>query len=251
MSSVHPFFKGYPFAGIVHRGGNEEKTENTLEAFQYSSDLGFIFMETDVQATKDDEIVVFHDKTLKRIAGLDKKINDLSFKDLKSIDLIKGGNIPSLNELLSSFPDLRFNIDIKTNKAIEKSIEIINHHDAFDRVCLAAFSSIRLKKIRKICGDKLCSSMGMSEILKLVLKSYGFPLNTTQGNCAQVPISYFGLPVVNKQFIDAAHVANKLVHVWTIDEESKIDNLIDIGVNGVMTDKPSILMKVLKKRNLI
>jgi len=251
MNLLHPYFNNYPFAGFVHRGGNEEKTENTLEAFQHASDLGFIFMETDVQATNDDEIVVFHDNTLNRLAGVDKKISDLSSYEIRNIDLINGGRIPSLNELLSSFPNLRFNIDIKTNDAVEKSIDIINQHTAFNRVCLAAFSSTRLKKIRKICGDKLCSSMGMSEVLNLVLKSYGFPLNTNQGNCAQVPISYFGLPVVNKQFINTAHSTNKLVHVWTIDEESEINNLIDLGVDGVMTDKPSILMKVLKKRSLI
>ena len=78
MNLLHPYFNNYSFAGFVHRGGNEEKTENTLEAFQHASDLGFIFMETDVQATNDGEIVVFHDNTLNRLAGVDKKISDLS-----------------------------------------------------------------------------------------------------------------------------------------------------------------------------
>ena len=71
---MHSFFKDFSFYGFVHRGGDEVKTENTIEAFQYSSDLGFIFMETDVQATKDGHVVVFHDTSLKRMAGINKRI---------------------------------------------------------------------------------------------------------------------------------------------------------------------------------
>ena len=72
---MHPFFEGYNFYAFVHRGGDEEKTENTLEAFQYSSDLGFVFMETDVQSTSDGKVVIFHDSDLKRVAGINKKVS--------------------------------------------------------------------------------------------------------------------------------------------------------------------------------
>ena len=91
--NIHPFFQGYKFFGFVHRGGDEKKTENTLEAFQYSSDLGFVFMETDVQSTSDGRVVIFHDADLKRIAGIDKKIKDLTFDEVTNIDLINGGKI--------------------------------------------------------------------------------------------------------------------------------------------------------------
>ena len=127
---MHTFFQDYDFYGFVHRGGDEAKTENTLEAFQYSSDLGFIFMETDVQFTSDGEVVVFHDRDLKRIAGIEKKISELSINEIKSIDLINGGKIPTLDELLYSFKDLRFNIDIKVDAAVERSVEIIKSHGA-------------------------------------------------------------------------------------------------------------------------
>ena len=97
---MHPFFKDYNFFGFVHRGGDEEKTENTLEAFQYSSDLGFVFIETDVQSTLDGEIVIFHDNDLRRVAGLDVKISDLTYKEIQGIELINGGKVPTLNETL-------------------------------------------------------------------------------------------------------------------------------------------------------
>ncbi len=247
---MHNYFKGYEFFGFVHRGGDEEKTENTLEAFQYSSDLGFIFMETDVQSTKDGEVVVFHDVDLYRIAGIKKKINEFNYKELKEIELIGGGKIPSLNELLSSFGNLRFNIDIKSDEAVTKSVEIVKSHNALDKVCLASFSSKRLDKIRKLSGPDLCSSMGMSEVAKLVMKSYRIPFADQTGDCAQVPVTQWGLPVVTSAFIKEAHKQNKFVHVWTIDKEDEMNRLIKLGVDGLMTDKPSVLKQVMVNRGL-
>ena len=90
IEKYHPFFKGYNFFGFVHRGGAEEATENTLEAFQFSSDMGFTFMETDIQGTKDGEVVVFHDRDLNRMAGINKKIGDLTHKEVKEIELMNG-----------------------------------------------------------------------------------------------------------------------------------------------------------------
>ena len=153
--NIHPFFQGFDFFSFVHRGGAEEATENTLEAFKYASDMGFIFMETDIQGTKDGEIVVFHDYDLSRMAGINKKIEDLTFSEVKKIELIGGGRIPSLDELLSTFPQLRFNIDFKTENSIESGVNIILNHNALNRVCLASFSTSRLNKIRKLAGPNL------------------------------------------------------------------------------------------------
>ncbi len=247
---MHPFFKGHNFYGFVHRGGDEEKTENTLEAFQYSSDLGFVFMETDVQSTSDGKVVIFHDSDLKRVAGLNKRVSDFTFKEIKEVDLILGGKIPSLEETLSSFPNLRFNIDIKVDSAVEETIRIVKNHHALNRVCLAAFSTNRLNRIRHLTGSDLCSSMGQAEVVKLLLSSYGFNFKASPGFCAQVPVSQFGIPIVTKKFIQKVHDLNKLVHVWTIDETEEMNRLIDLGVDGLMTDKPTVLKEALVARNL-
>ena len=119
---MHPFFQDYSFFGFVHRGGDEVETENTIEAFKYSSDLGFVFIETDVQATKDGHVVIFHDATLKRMAGVNKSVKELTLQEINEIDLLHGGKIPLLSEALETFPDLRFNIDIKTEEALEETI---------------------------------------------------------------------------------------------------------------------------------
>tara|TARA_B100001123_G_C15316068_1_gene1026151 strand:- start:368 stop:1129 length:762 start_codon:yes stop_codon:yes gene_type:complete len=248
---THPFFQDFNFIGFVHRGGAEEATENTLEAFQHSSDMGFTFMETDIQGTKDNEIVVFHDHDLNRMAGVNKKIEELNFSEIKQIDLKGGGKIPLLEDLLISFPELRFNIDFKTDNSVEKGIEIIKKTKATERVCLASFSSSRLKRLRSLAGPKACSSMGQMEIFLQVLDSINFPAPLNEGHCAQVPTSQWGVPIVTKRFLDSIHRDNKLVHVWTIDEEPEMERLISLGVDGLMTDKPTILLKVLTEKKLI
>ena len=247
----HPFFEGYNFFGFAHRGGTEEAAENTLEAFQYASDMGFIFMETDVQATSDGEVVIFHDSNLRRMAGINKTISQLSYKEIKEIDLKKGGRIPNLRELISSFPNLRFNIDIKTEKAVEGTVEIIRVQKALERVCLASFSSRRLSRIRQLAGPDCCTSMGQLEVMYLLMRSYGIPIQRSVGCCAEIPFSQWGVQIVTERFLKCAHEENKLVIVWTIDDEKEMKNLIDLGVDGLMTDCPSILCKVLNERNLI
>jgi glycerophosphoryl diester phosphodiesterase len=247
---MHPFFQDYSFYGFVHRGGDEVETENTLEAFQYSSELGFVFIETDVQATKDGHVVIFHDYNLKRMAGLNSKIGDLTLAQVKSIELLEGGKIPLLSEALESFPELRFNIDIKTEDALSGTVQIIKDMECLEKVCLASFSSSRLERIRKLAGQKACTSSGQMEIFKLMCQSIGFPLKTTAGHCAQVPVSQWGVPVITKNFIQTAQKESKLVHVWTIDDEEQMYKLIDLGVDGLMTDKPTVLKRALTKRGL-
>lgn len=251
LDNTHPFFEGFQFFGFIHRGGAEEATENTLEAFQHSADMGFMFMETDIQGTKDGEVVIFHDHDLSRMADINKEIKELTYKEIKQIELVGGGRIPSLNELLTSFPNLRFNIDFKTFNTIEKGVEIIKENKAISRVCLASFSSSRLKKIRKLAGPDCCSSMSQLEVVYQLIKSINLPSPQVNGFCAQVPTSQWGIPIVTRRFIDYAHKKNKFVHVWTIDTESEMEKLIELGVDGLMTDRPSVLYRVMKKKNLI
>ena len=247
---MHPFFQDYRFYGFVHRGGDEVETENTLEAFKYSSELGFVYIETDVQATKDGHIVIFHDHNLKRMAGINSKIGDLTLAQIRSIELLEGGKIPLLSEALESFPGLRFNIDIKTEDALSETIQIIKNMECLKKVCLASFSSSRLERIRKLAGPKACTSSGQMEIFKMMCRSIGFPLKSTEGHCAQVPVSQWGVPVITKNFIKMVQKENKLVHVWTIDDEDQMYKLIDAGVDGLMTDKPIVLKRALMKRGL-
>ena len=248
---MHPFFQDFSFYGFVHRGGDEVETENTIEAFEYSANLGFIFMETDVQATKDNHIVIFHDSTLKRMAGINKTISDLTLDDVRSIELKDGGRIPLLSEALESFPGLRFNIDIKTEDALVNSVKIVKDMNCLNRTCLASFSSARLNRIRKLAGPNVCTSSGQMDIFKMMCSSIGIKFKKTQGHCAQIPRRQWGVPVLTNRFIQIARNENKLVHVWTIDDKQQMLNLIELGVDGLMTDKPSVLKEAMMEKNLL
>ena len=207
-------------------------------------------METDVQATKDGHIVIFHDSSLKRMAGMNQAIKELTLDEVKSIELINGGKIPLLSEALENFPDLRFNIDIKTEEALEGSIRIIKEMNSFKRTCLASFSSSRLERIRKLAGPDACTSSGQMDIFKIMCRSIGIKSQETKGHCAQIPIRQWGVPVLTKRFMDVAKRERKLVHVWTIDEKQQMFDLIDLGVDGLMTDKPSVLKEAMTERGL-
>ena len=247
---MHPFFEDYSFFGFVHRGGDEVETENTIEAFKYSSDLGFVFIETDVQATKDGHVVIFHDASLKRMAGVNKSINELTLKEINEINLLSGGKIPLLSEALETFPDLRFNIDIKTEDALEETIQIIKKMNFLDKTCLASFSSSRLKRIKNLAGPEACISSGQMDIFKMMCQSIGIELQATMSQCAQIPVKQWGVPVLTKRFIETAKKQNKFVHVWTIDDIDQMFELIEFGVDGLMTDKPSVLKEAMLKKGL-
>ena len=247
---MHPFFQDYSFFGFVHRGGDEVETENTIEAFKYSSDLGFVFIETDVQATKDGHVVIFHDATLKRMAGVNKSIKELTLSEVNEIDLLDGGKIPLLSEALETFPDLRFNIDIKTEDALEETIRIIKKMNFLDKTCLASFSSSRLKRIKHLAGPEACISSGQMDIFKMMCQSVGIRLKPTKSQCAQIPLKQWGVPVLTKKFIEIAKEQNKVVHVWTIDNKDQMFELIEFGVDGLMTDKPSVLKEAMVEKGL-
>ena len=247
---MHPFFQDYSFYGFVHRGGDEVETENTIEAFKYSSDLGFVFIETDVQATKDGHVVIFHDATLRRMAGVNKSIKELTLKEINEIDLLDGGKIPLLSEALETFPNLRFNIDIKTEDALEETIQIIKKMNFLDKTCLASFSSSRLKRIKRLAGPEACISSGQMDIFKMMCQSVGIGLKPTKSQCAQIPLKQWGVPVLTKKFIEIAKMQNKLVHVWTIDDKNQMFELIEFGVDGLMTDKPSVLKEAMIEKGL-
>jgi len=242
-SPRHPFldWKGpLPFA---HRGGASDVPENTLQAFQYAVDMGYRYLETDVHVTSDGVLVAFHDDDLQRTCGIPGKISELPWSTVSKA-LVEGkAPIPMLEDLLGTFPDARVNIDCKTNAAVDALIASLRRTNSLDRVCVAAFSDLRLRRLRKALGKELCSSLGPIELAQL---RFGL-LPRPPGLAAQVPVKQF-ITVVNKAFVDRSHRLGLQVHVWTIDDAPEMERLLDLGVDGIMTDRPAILKQVLESR---
>ena len=233
------------FQGFVHRGDTSFFIENTIEAFQSAVSSGYEYLETDLRETADDKIITFHDPNLKRITGANITISETKFSDIRMRRLPSGETIPTIDELLEEFPDSFFNMDLKVSHIEEKVLRKINSHNALERVCLGSFNSRTIKKINAL-EPKILTSMGVSQVIM-----YKFFWKKTNSRLIQIPTSRYGIKVVTKNFIDRLHEDGYKVHVWTINSESQMQTLIDLGVDGIMTDNAPGLMSVMRQNKLI
>ena len=242
----HPYLDWPGPIPFAHRGGASDVPENTMAAFEYAVNLGYRYVETDVQVTSDGVLVAFHDNDLRRTTGRVGRISDLPWSEVRSA-LVDGlAPIPLLEDLLGTWPDLRVNIDCKTDAAVDALVSALRRTDSLDRVGLGAFSDARLRRLRKELGTGACTSLGPGGVAAL---RFGRP-RTTAALAAQVPVKQGPLTVTNRRFIDKAHALGLAVHVWTIDEPAEMHRLLDLGVDGIMTDKPELLKNVFEERGV-
>jgi glycerophosphoryl diester phosphodiesterase len=241
----HPFFDFPGPLAFAHRGGASEAPENTLPAFQNAVDLGYRYLETDVHVTADGVVVAFHDDDLSRTCGRPGLIHELPWAEVATARVDGKEPIPRLDELLDAFPDHRINIDCKTDAVVEPLGDVLDAAAALDRVCVGGFSDLRLRRIRQRFGSRLCSSAGPVEIGLLRFLGIAAP----GVRAAQVPTTMKGIKVTTSGFVRRCHQRGVEVHVWTIDDPSEMDELLDLGVDGIMTDRPAILKDVLLRRS--
>ena len=242
--SLHPYLNTPGVAISAHRGGSMEAPENTLESFKYSLELGCAYIETDVQLSSDGIPYIFHDDDLSRLLGKDVAFNSLHSSEIQNLKLFESFDIPTLETALTTFPDALFQIDLKTDEVAIPAMKIIETLEAFDRVCIASFSSKRLTLINEMYPH-VCLSMGPKEILKLLLASYGLYKKKVPGNCLQVPIYQYGIKLVTKRFIQYVQNIGLKIHVWTINDKNQMQQLINLGVDGIITDRPKALKDLL------
>jgi glycerophosphoryl diester phosphodiesterase len=246
----HPYLQHVGPIAFAHRGGTSVAPENSLRAFQDAVDLGYQYVETDVHATADGVLVAFHDDDLKRTCGEDLAIATSTWDRLSSARIDGTDPIPLMEDLLGSWPELRINIDCKSEGALEPLVNTIKRTNSLDRVCIGSFSDSRLQRIRTALGKGVCTSMGPKEVAKFVsastLKTPFHPDPTIYA--AQVPVKQSGLPVVTERSVALAHKLDIQVHVWTIDDPIEIARLLDLGVDGVMSDDTRALRDVFAAR---
>jgi glycerophosphoryl diester phosphodiesterase len=236
---------------MAHRGGAIEHVENTMPAFEASVALGYRYLETDVRVTSDGVLVAFHDPTLDRVTDRTGRVENLPWREVQTA--LIGGREPvvRLDDLLGAWPDVRFNLDIKAAGVLAPLVRTVRRLGVEDRICLASFSDARVAAARRLFGPEVCTSLGPRGVAALRLSSYSpraAGLVRIQAGCAQVPLHLGGRPLVDERFIAAAHARSLQVHVWTVDTEREAAELLDLGVDGLMTDRPGMLRDVLKDR---
>ena len=217
-----------------------------MPAFQYAVDNGYRYVETDVQVTSDCVLVAFHDNDLSRTCGRNARISDLPWSEVRTVLVDGKAPIPLLEEMLGAWPELRINIDCKRDAAVDALVATLQRCVALDRVSVGAFSDRRIRRLRQLLGPQLCSALGPLETARLLL---GRPRQAV-GNAAQVPVRQGPLTVVTEAFVKRAHALGIMVHVWTIDDPREMHRLLDLGVDGLMTDRPTVLRDVFEERGI-
>jgi glycerophosphoryl diester phosphodiesterase len=232
---------------FAHRGGAGDWPENTMPAFEHAVALGYRYVETDVHVTSDGILVAFHDESLDRVTDRTGLIRELPWSEVARARVDGREPIPLFEDVLGTWPQVRINIDPKHDTAVEPLIEAIARTGAVKRVCIGAFSDRRLDRVRAALGPELCTSLGPKGIAKLKAASFGARLSLP-APCAQVPVRAKGVTVTDERFVAGAHRLGLQVHVWTIDDSAEMHRLLDLGVDGIMTDRPAVLREVLEQR---
>lgn len=235
---------------FAHRGGALEAPENTMKAFEYAVGLGYRYLETDAYATRDGVLISFHDDKLDRVTDAKGQIEALSWDEVARARIGGSEPIPLMEDLLTRWPDVRINIDPKHDAAVAPLIALIKRLGAEDRVCIGSFSDRRVRQVVDAFDGRVCTSPGPQGVMRLKAASVGWPAWRWRQGCVQVPVSANGVTIINRRFIEAAERRGLQVHVWTIDDESEMDMLVDLGVHGLMTDSPLILKQVLTRKGL-
>jgi glycerophosphoryl diester phosphodiesterase len=240
-----------PPLAFAHRGGAAAGDENTTDAFGRAVGLGYRYLETDVHATADGVVVVFHDDTLDRLLGRPGRVRDVRWADLATLRVGGAATVPRLDEVLEAWPNVRFNIDIKDDPAVDPTVELIRRAGATDRVLLASFADRRLARVRAAL-PAVATSMGTREVARLWSAArLGYRLRVPPSVvAAQVPVRHRRVRVVDRRFVATAHRIGLQVHVWTVDDPPTMNHLLDLGVDGIMTDRIEVLRDVYAARGV-
>ena len=260
VERVDPFAREHPIA-FSHRGGRLRWPENTMLAFRNSAELGYRYFETDLHLSADGVLMVFHDDTLDRTTDGSGPVDGYTAAELKAFDAAfrfgsdrgwpfrgQGVTIPTLEELVTALPDASFTLELKQAGLAGPLVTFIERHDLWDRVMVGGYADEWMRELRRLSGGRVPTSSPRHETLLFWLISrigIGFPIGA---DALQVPVTHNNLTVVDRRFVRAAHRVGKQVHVWTINEAPEMHRLLDLGVDGLMSDVPDVLLEVMAER---
>ena len=240
---------------FAHRGGafhpEIEGLENTLAAFTHAVALGYRYLETDVHVTRDGTLLAFHDAALDRVTEQRGAVATLTKAEVA--DALIGGReqIPTMMSLLERFPDARFNIDIKSTAAVPVLADLVRATASESRVCVGSFSTPRIRRFRRLVGDRVATAADPVEVAAYRFLQPQKLLELLPRSAApvlQVPHHHRGVRIATPELVERAHQRGKHVHVWTVDDPVQMHALLDMGVDGLFTDRTDLLRDVLIER---
>jgi glycerophosphoryl diester phosphodiesterase len=248
MTARHPFLDHPAPLAIAHRGGSLEAEENTLPAFAHAVGLGYTHIELDVQGTADGKVVVHHDPTFARMFDDPRLVAQLDWAHVQRLRTRAGAGVPLLAEVLTAWPDLFVNIEPKSDAVVAPLAALLTEHRALDRIAVGSFSGARVRRLADALGSGLCRSPDWRGVLAVRMRSVGLPARRPDCEVLQVPETWHGIPVVTDGFVRAARAWGLPVQVWTVNEAADMVRLLDLGVDGIMTDRPTLLRELLRRR---
>ncbi|WBU38544.1 glycerophosphodiester phosphodiesterase family protein [Homoserinibacter sp. YIM 151385] len=237
---------------LAHRGLALEAPENSLLAFAKALAIGVTHLETDVHGSADGVSVVSHDPDLVRVAGRDVRVAQLTMAELRRIPLGEAQGYSSLAEALDAFPDARFNIDIKSEDAIAPTIAAIREARAIDRVLISSFSRSRRRAVVEGLPG-VATSLSASEVAPLLLAARlgarAAVRRLVRGiDAVQIPPRAKGIDLVPRGAVEAIRAAGVELHIWTVNDPAEMHRLLDLGVDGLVTDRADLAVEVLAAR---
>lgn len=247
---------------FAHRGSRILWPENTWHAFDAAvGDLGYRYVESDVQVTSDGVVIVFHDDTLERCTNGIGNVKDWRWEDIKQLDAAyhfspdgasfplrgKGIGVSRLDETFDRYPDLRLNIDLKANGTEWAVAEVVKRMGREDTVLIGSFSDKRVARFRRITKGRVATAAGPRDSIAMYTASRlgrGVP---ARADAYQLPYKTKGV-AADGRLINAVHRAGKQIHLWTVNERHEMEKFLDLGVDGIITDRPDILNDVMEER---
>ncbi len=239
---------------LAHRGGARHPDlvglENTLVAFEHAVRLGYTYLETDVHATRDGQLLAFHDDVLERVTSGRGGVAVAPYAEGRAALVAGREPIPRLADLLEHFGGARFNVDLKSHAAVAPLAGLVERTRSHERVCVGAFSERRLAAFRRLVTRPVATSYGPVGVGLSRYAPAGLArrLLAGRGDALQVPHRHRGLRIVTEAFVARAHAAGKPVHVWVVDDPAEMELLLDLGVDGLFTDRTDVLRDVLTRR---
>ncbi|MGJ9372404.1 glycerophosphodiester phosphodiesterase [Nesterenkonia sp. CF4.4] len=243
---------------FAHRGADPRR-ENTMGAFRRAVDLGYRYLEIDVRTAADGTLVVFHDEELDRATTGSGLLSEKTWEQLAQLRVGAGEEFTEplvrFEELLGTWDDVHLNVDLKDAAAVMEFARLVEKHQVHDRVLAASFNDARRHSVRRRLSRPVATSGGWAATALIVLMGPLGLMGRLGGrvadiDCVQVPVSRGRIRVVTPRFVQRCHRAGLQVHVWVVDDPAEMHELLDMGVDGLMTDDAEALAEVMRERSV-